>query len=117
MVEINIGEAKSSFSELVSRTAAGERFVIRRRGRALAALINPVELERLERNAGMAYRLAHALGQQAELLDSVEKRKVHPAMSAFGLWNSEEFKELTDEIYAEREGVASRPAVDYENSR
>ena len=44
MVNINIAEAKSSFSELVSRTAAGERFVIRRRGRAVAALVNPAEL-------------------------------------------------------------------------
>ena len=112
MVEINIAEAKSSFSELVSRTAAGERFVIRRRGKALAALVNPAELERLERNAGMAYRLALALGQHAALLESVEKREAHPAMSAFGLWNSEEFKNLADEIYAEREGMESRPAVD-----
>ena len=94
----------------MSRTAAGERFVIRRRGNALAALVNPAELERLERNAGMAYRLA--LGQHAALLESVEKRDVHPAMSAFGLWNSEEFRNLTDEIYAEREGMVPRPVVD-----
>jgi len=112
MVEINIAEAKSSFSELVSRTAAGERFVIRRRGRAVAALVNPAELERLERNANMAYRLALALGQNATLLGSVERHEVHPAMTAFGLWDNEEFKNLTDEIYAEREGLAARRAVD-----
>jgi len=112
MVNINIAEAKSSFSELVSRTAAGERFVIRRRGRAVAALVNPAELERLERSAGMAYRLALALGQNAALLGAVERREAHPAMSAFGLWNEEEFKNLADEIYAEREGSAERPAID-----
>jgi prevent-host-death family protein len=112
MVNINIAEAKSSFSELVSRTAAGERFVIRRRGRAVAALVNPAELERLERSANMAYRLALALGQNAALLESVEHREAHPAMSAFGLWNADEFKNLADEIYAEREEIPARPPVD-----
>ncbi|MCC6501362.1 MAG: type II toxin-antitoxin system Phd/YefM family antitoxin [Anaerolineales bacterium] len=116
MVEINIAEAKSSFSELVSRTAAGERFVIRRRGKALAALVNPSVLERLERNAGMAYRLALALGQDAALLSAVEKNEVHPAMSAFGLWKNEELEDLANEIYAERAGMTDRPVVDYENS-
>lgn len=111
MTTINIAEAKSNFSELVSRTAAGERFVIQRRGRAVAALVNPVELERLERIASMAHRLAFALGQNAELLQLVEKREVHPAMAAFGLWRDEEFETLTDEIYTNRE-IQSKPAVD-----
>lgn len=111
MVTISIAEAKSSFSELVSRTAAGERFVISRRGRAVATLVNPTELERLERSASMAYRLALALGQNATLLEAVERREVHPAMSAFGLWADDEFKNLTDEIYAGREAV-SKPGVD-----
>jgi prevent-host-death family protein len=111
MVTISIAEAKSSFSELVSRTAAGERFVISRRGRAVATLVNPAELERLERSASMAHRLALALGQNAALLEAVERREVHPAMSAFGLWTDDEFKSLTDEIYAGRE-AASKPGVD-----
>lgn len=111
MTNINIAEAKSSFSELVSRTAAGERFVIQRRGRAVAALVNPAELERLERIANMAHRLALALGQNAELLRSVEKREIHPAMAAFGLWADDEFAPLADEIYANRE-TSSKPAID-----
>jgi prevent-host-death family protein len=111
MVKISIAEAKSSFSELVSRTAAGERFVISRRGRAVAALINPAELEQLERTASMAHRLALALGQNAALLEAVDRREIHPAMSAFGLWAEEEFNKLTEEIYAGRE-ADSKPGVD-----
>lgn len=112
MTDISIAEAKSSFSELVSRTAAGERFVIRRRGRVVAALVNPDELERLERNANMAYRLALALGQDSALLEKVKRGDAHPAMAAFGLWNADEFAKLADEIYAERESLPSRPSVD-----
>jgi antitoxin (DNA-binding transcriptional repressor) of toxin-antitoxin stability system len=111
MTNINIAEAKSGFSELVSRTAAGERFIIQRRGKAVAALINPTELERLERIASMAHRLALALGQNAEMLHLVEKHEIHPAMAAFGLWANEEFESLTREIYANRE-VSPRPAID-----
>lgn len=111
MTTINIAEAKSNFSELVSRAAAGERFVIQRRGRAVAALVNPTELERLERIASMAHRLALALGQNAELLKSVERREVHPAMSAFGLWSDDEFANLTEEIYANRRS-SPKPAID-----
>ncbi len=112
MTTINIAEAKSSFSELVSRTAAGERFVISRRGRAVAALVNPAELERLERIANMAYRLALGLGQDSALLEAVERHEVHPAMSAFGLWASDEFENLTEEIYTGRKNTASKPGVD-----
>ncbi|OIN94349.1 MAG: hypothetical protein AUJ21_04870 [Anaerolineae bacterium CG1_02_58_13] len=111
MIDISIAEAKSSFSELVSRTATGERFVIRRRGRVVAALVNPDELERLERNANMAYRLALALGQDSALLEKVKRGDAHPAMAAYGLWDADEFSKLTDEIYAERESSPSRPPV------
>ena len=46
MESINISEAKSLFSETVSRAAAGEHFVIHRRERPIAALIGSNELER-----------------------------------------------------------------------
>jgi antitoxin (DNA-binding transcriptional repressor) of toxin-antitoxin stability system len=103
MMNINIVEAKSGFSELVSRTAAGERFVIRRRGKAVAAMINPIELERLERAAQLSQRLALALGQDSALLEKVERRELHPAMAAFGLWKDIEFDALDNEIRASRE--------------
>ena len=112
MTTINIAEAKSNFSELVSRAAAGEKFVIHRRGRAVAALVNPVEFERLERIANMAHRLALALGQNAEMLEAVEKHEVHPAMAAFGLWTSTEFDDLAENIYTNREKIQSKPEID-----
>lgn len=112
MTTINIAEAKSNFSELVSRAAAGEKFVIHRRGRAVAALVNPIEFERLERIASMAHRLALALGQNAEILESIEKHEIHPAMAAFGLWSSNEFDDLTENIYANRKNTDSKPEIE-----
>jgi len=61
MQTISVGEAKSRFSELISRTAAGERFLIQRRQRPVAVLISAPELERLERASRAARRLALAL--------------------------------------------------------
>lgn len=83
---INVAEAKSRFSELISRAAAGERFIIQRRERPVAALIGAAELERLERSSNSARRLALALGQEAAILNKVEQRELHPAMAAYGLW-------------------------------
>jgi prevent-host-death family protein len=109
---INIAEAKSRFSELISRTAAGERFLIRRRERPMAVLISSADLERLERTSRAAQRLAMALGQDAELLRQVEAGEVHPAMAAFGLWHEEaDLETLADEIYANRQRQTSRGEV------
>ena len=58
MENINVGEAKSRLSELISRAAGGERFLIRRRDRPVAALIGVSELERLERSSRAARKLA-----------------------------------------------------------
>lgn len=112
MKDVSIAEAKSNFSELVSRAAAGERFVIRRRGRAVAMMLSPVELERLERSASAAFRLSLALGQDAALLGEVERHEAHPAMAAFGLWKDAELDELSVEIYTKRAQAASRPHID-----
>lgn len=50
---LNVAEAKRRFSELLTRAAfAGERFVIARRGRPLAALVATRDLERLEHPPG-----------------------------------------------------------------
>ena len=112
METISIGEAKSRFSELVSRATAGERFLIRRRNRPVAALIGSVELERLERLSETAHRLALVLGQDAELLRQIEAGEVHPAMAAFGLWrDEEELAGLAEEIAANRQRQATRPEV------
>jgi prevent-host-death family protein len=109
---ISMAEAKSRFSELVSRTAAGERFIIRRRERPLAILISPDEMERLERNSRAAHRLAMALGQDEGLMNKIESRQTHPVMAAFSLWRSDPVLEnLVDEIYRARKTSEKRPGV------
>ncbi len=113
MQSISVGEAKSRFSELISRAAAGERFLIERRERPVAVLISAPELERLERASRMALRMALALGQDAELLRQIEVAEVHPAMAAFGLWrDAEDLAGLADEIRAARDAQTPRPEVD-----
>ena len=104
MEAVNISEVKSRFSEFVSRAAAGERIMIQRRERTLAALISVEELESLEQAKRTSHRLADALGQQMELLERIERKEVHPAMAAFGLWADEpDLATLAEEIVANRE--------------
>jgi len=113
METINISEAKSRFSEFLSRAASGERFVILRRARPLAALISAGELDRLDRAAEITRRLARTLGQSPGLLDEIEAGKVHPAMAAFGLWKDEDdLEDLEARIIENRSRSASRPGVD-----
>lgn len=113
MENISMSEAKSRFSEYLSRAASGERFVILRRQRPLAAIIGAGELARLERSAEITRRLAQSLGQSRKLLDEVEAGKAHPAMAAFGLWKGEEdLADLEDIIRKNRQSPSSRPEVD-----
>jgi prevent-host-death family protein len=113
METINVAEAKSRFSELISRAATGERFIIKRRERPVAALIGTAELERLERTSGAARRLALALGQGEAILEKVERRELHPVMSAFGLWREEtDLAALAEEIATERLKPNTRPDLD-----
>jgi prevent-host-death family protein len=113
METINVAEAKSRFSELISRAASGERFIIQRRERPVAALIGAAELSRLERSSHAARRLALALGQEEALLEKVERHELHPAMAAFGLWRNEaDLAALADEIALERLEPPARPEID-----
>lgn len=113
METINVSEAKSRFSELISRAATGERFIIQRRERPVAALIGAAELERLERTSRAARRLALALGQEEAILEKVERREVHPAMAAFGLWREEaDLAALAEKVADERLRSPSRPKID-----
>jgi prevent-host-death family protein len=113
MEAISVGEAKSRFSELMSRAAAGERFLIERRERPVAVLISASELERLERAARAAQRLMLALGQDQELMRRIEAEEVHPARATFGLWrDAEELASLPDEIAANREAQVPRPGIE-----
>ena len=113
METINVAEAKSRFSELISRAASGERFIIQRRERPVAALIGTTELERLERTSRAARRLALALGQDNAIMEKVERHELHPAMAAFGLWRDEsDLVDLADEIAAERLKPPTRPNIE-----
>lgn len=113
METINIVHAKSRLSELVSRVTAGERFLIQRRERPVAVLIGPDELDRLERNARVAYRLAAALGQDEELLEAIGQGTVHPAMAVFGLWrNDPELADLAERMTENRTAQPPRPALE-----
>jgi prevent-host-death family protein len=109
MESYSVNEAKSRFSELLSRAAAGERFIIERRDRPVAVLISPDELDQLERAHEASRRLALALGQDIELLDAIERGEVHPAMAGFGLWRDDELDAIEAEIYANRDRQVSRP--------
>jgi prevent-host-death family protein len=113
MKTINVAEAKSRFSELISRAASGERFIIQRRERPVAALIGAAELEQLERTSRAARKLALALGQAEAMMDKIERRELHPAMAAYGLWREEaDLAALADEIVAERLKPTTRPKID-----
>lgn len=113
METINVAEAKSRFSELISRAATGERFIIQRRERPVAALIGTTELERLERTSRAARRLALAFGQGEAIMDKIERRELHPAMAAYGLWREEaDLADLADEIASERIKPTNRPKID-----
>jgi prevent-host-death family protein len=111
--KISMSDAKSRFSEFLSRAASGERFVILRRERPLAAIIGAGELARLERSAEIARRLAQTLGQSPKLLEKIEAGKVHPAMAAYGLWeNEDDLAELETAVKKNRQKPSSRPGVE-----
>ena len=110
METINVADAKSRLSELLSRVVAGERFLIQRRELPVAVLIGTDEIERLERTSRAVRRLAAVLGQNEALLAEIERGETHPAMAAFGLWRDDpELADLADRVAANRSGQLPRP--------
>ncbi len=93
--KVRVTEAKAQLSALMARVSyGGERFVIERRGRPLAALVGMEDLERLECEKGDAP--SQPLG----------------ALALVGAWGEAEEKDLDavlEEIYAERERDPGRP--------
>jgi prevent-host-death family protein len=93
--KIRVTEAKAHLSELMARAGyGGERFVIERRGRPLAALVGVEDLERLE-------------GEQG----SVSSRPLG-AIALVGAWAEAEERDLdavVAEIFAERRRDTGRP--------
>ena len=91
--KVRVTEAKAQLSALMARAGyGGERFLIERRGRPLAALVGVEDLERLE-------------GEDAPL-------RPLGALALVGAWGKVEEPELDsvlEEIYAERENDTGRP--------
>jgi len=49
MLNISIAEAKSKFSEIIARTIyAGERFIVRQRGKPVAAIVGIDDLRKIQ---------------------------------------------------------------------
>ncbi|MCG8350647.1 MAG: type II toxin-antitoxin system Phd/YefM family antitoxin [Chloroflexales bacterium] len=110
METINVADAKSRLSELLSCVTAGERFLIQRRERTVAVLIGADELDRLERNARAARRLAAMPGQDEALLEAIGQDAVHLAMAVFGLWRDDpETTDLAERLVANRASQPARP--------
>jgi prevent-host-death family protein len=93
--KVRVTEAKAHLSELMARVGyGGERFVIERRGRPLAALVRVEDLERLE-----------AEGRE------VSSRSLG-ALALVGAWGEVQDRDLDtllEEVYAERERDTGRP--------
>jgi len=85
---LGVGEAKKRLSELMSRVVyRGERFLIRRRGRPMAALVSADDLARLEQEPAAPRGLLAAVGAWADF---------------------EELDEVVREIYEQRERARDR---------
>ena len=54
MNTVGVAEAKKRFSEIMSRVAYnGDRFIIERHGKPMAALVSPEDLERLNQSLSL----------------------------------------------------------------
>ena len=85
---LGVAEAKKRLSELMSRVAyRGERFIIERRGRRMAALVSAEDLDRLQEEPVAPRGLLAALGAWADF---------------------EELDQVVSEIYKQREHAQDR---------
>lgn len=87
---IGASEAKAHFSELLARAGySGERFLVERRGKPLAALVGAEDLKRLEGGS------------------EVGSSRPRGAMALVGLWgelvDDEELDAMLEDVYAARE--------------
>lgn len=112
VTEVSVADAKRRLSELISRASAGERFVIRRRDKPVAALVGTDDLARLEGRRQAAIRLGRAFGQREAILRKIAAGEMHPSMAAHGLWADQpEWDDVVKDIYKNRRRKRKRPAV------
>ena len=92
--KVRVTEAKAQLSALMARAGyGGERFLIERHGRPLAALVGVEDLERLEREGDAPSRPLGALG----------------LVGAWGEVEERDLESVVQEIYAERVRDTGRP--------
>ena len=85
----SVADAKKNLSELMSRAAYNnERFLVRRRGKPMAALVSIEDLARLEKEPVAPKGLLAAVAAVAEF---------------------EELESMVEEIYRQREQAQDRP--------
>jgi antitoxin (DNA-binding transcriptional repressor) of toxin-antitoxin stability system len=89
--KVSVVDAKRDFSELMSRVALrGERFIIERKGKAMAALVNIQDLKKLE-----------------VLPKDNHKRGL---LAALGAWEDfPKLDELIADLYSARKRAKDRP--------
>jgi len=67
---LEVTEARDRLAELLNRAASGrERFLIRRRGKPVAAIVSSEDLEHLERDTSAPTGLAALAGLMADIPD------------------------------------------------
>src|SRR5688500_6258019 len=93
---ISVGNARAQLSALMTKVAhGGETYVIERRGKPLAALVNVDDLQQIERQRATGGRPLGALA----------------LVGAWrGLMDADEIDEMVADIYAQRDRDVSRPA-------
>ncbi len=88
---VGVGDAKKHFSELMSRARyKGERFLIQRRGRPMAALVPAEDLDRLQQQPSAPRGLLAAVGAWADY---------------------KELDQVVEDIYRQREAAEDRAVV------
>jgi prevent-host-death family protein len=113
MITMSVGAAKSRFSEMISRAAAGERFVIERREKPIAVVISVEELARLEGRANRAVEAARAYGLDEEIVRGVREGALHPIMAVYGaLADQPEWDVIAKDIYKNRRRKSRRKSVE-----
>ncbi len=112
-IDISVGDAKSRFSEMISRVASGERFVIRRRNKPVAALISTADLEKLDDRQKIAADVARHLGKKASIVRALETGQLHPLVAFYGAWADQpEWDNIVTDIYKNRISKRKRASVD-----
>ena len=98
---LNVAEAKARFSDLMARAVhRGERFLIARRGRPMAALVSVADLEKLEQTERREHD-TRAVGEDPP----------HAAMIG-ALADFPEYIETLEEIVRDRQKEMPRPFPD-----